>query len=70
MVIWLCATQAEVVLHMYACLSMLPWLAAASAGLQHALHDPCMCALQQVGANAALALLLTVGTNLLGIFTM
>ena len=29
-----------------------------------------MGALQQVGANAALALLLTVGTNLLGIFTM
>ena len=36
----------------------------------HAVLDPCMCALQQVGANAALALLLTVGTNLLGIFTM
>ena len=30
----------------------------------------CMRALQQVGANAALALLLTVGTNLVGIFTM
>ncbi len=33
-------------------------------------EEPLSCALQSVGGNTALALLLTVSSNLLGIFTM